>query len=303
MAQTVHQTVDRIKTSHPIISELYHILFVVGGGVLAALGLEVFLIPHGFLDGGLTGVSIILSKFLPTIPVGVFIAVLNLPFIALTWWKLGRRSALRTTLGVATLAFFAVLWHHMDPWTDNYVLALFYGGALLGFGVGIALRNGGALDGTEALATIISNRSAYSVDQLILGINLCVFIAAGFVMDWQAAMSSALLFYIVVSTLIDKLVNGANEFKSAVVSTEKPEEVADTILSITKRHVTIDPKKYWKHGEGFVGTVHQLRFILTRLEASELTERIVETDPEAVIVFSDVSSLRGGVYEDLQKSH
>jgi uncharacterized membrane-anchored protein YitT (DUF2179 family) len=302
MEKTVHRTMSKLQGHHPILRELYHIALVVGGGLLAALGLEAFLIPHGFLDGGLTGISIILSKFID-IPVGVFIAVLNLPFIALTWWKLGRRSALRTTLGVATLATFAVLWHHMDPWTDNYVLALFYGGALLGFGVGIALRNGGALDGTEALATIISNRSAYSVDQLILGINVCVFLVAGFVMDWQSAMSSALLFYVVVSTLIDKIVNGTNEFKSAVVSTEHPEAVAETIVSITKRHVVIDEKKHWKHGEGFVGKVHQLRFILTRLEASELTERIIETDPDAVVVFSEVSSLRGGVYEDLQKSH
>lgn len=302
MPKTVHGKVVKLKNSHPLLSELYHLAFVMGGGVLAALGLEAFLIPSGFLDGGLTGISIILSKFID-IPVGVFIAVLNLPFIALTWWKLGRRSAFRTTMGVATLATCAVLWHHMEPWTDNYVLALFYGGGLLGFGVGIALRNGGALDGTEALATIISNRSAYSVDQLILAINVGVFLVAGFVMDWQAAMSSALVFYIVVSTLIDKIVNGANEFKSAVVSTMMPEEVAETIVGITKRHVAIDQKKYWKHGEGFAGTAHQLRFILTRLEASELTERIIETDPEAVVVFSDVSSLRGGVYEDLQKSH
>lgn len=302
MAQAVHTKVANFKNSHPLISELYHLIFVVAGGMLAALGLEAFLIPSGFLDGGLTGISIILSKFID-IPVGVFIAALNLPFIALTWWKLGRRSAFRTTVGVATLAICAILWHHMDPWTDNYVLALFYGGGLLGFGVGIALRNGGALDGTEALATIISNRSSYSVDQLILAINVCIFVVAGFVMDWQSAMSSALMFYIVVSTLIDKIVNGANEFKSAVVSTMNPEAVAETITNITKRHVVIDPKKFWKHGEGFTGTVHQLRFILTRLEASELTERIIETDPDAVVVFSDVSALRGGVYEDLQKSH
>ncbi len=302
MAKVVHSTVAKIKGGHPLLSELYHLAFVVAGGMLAALGLEAFLIPSGFLDGGLTGISIILSKFID-IPVGVFIAVLNLPFIALTWWKLGRRSAFRTTVGVATLAICAILWHHMEPWTDNYVLALFYGGGLLGFGVGIALRNGGALDGTEALATIISNRSAYSVDQLILGINVCIFLVAGFVMDWQSAMSSALMFYIVVSTLIDKIVNGANEFKSAVVSTTMPEEVADVIAEVTHRHVAVDQKKYWKHGEGFTGSAHQLRFILTRLEVSELTERIIETDPDAVVVFSDVSSLRGGVYEDLQKSH
>jgi len=302
MKTAIHNAASKLKTSHPLVSELYHLLFVVGGGILAALGLEAFLIPHGFLDGGLTGVSIVISKLVP-LPVGVLIAVLNLPFIALTWWKLGRRSAFRTTIGVATLATFAVLWHHIDPWTDNYVLALFYGGGLLGFGVGIALRNGGALDGTEALATMISNRSAYSVDQLILAINVAVFLGAGFVMGWQSAMSSALVFYIVVSTLISKIVNGSNEFKSAVVSTEKPEEVAGVITEITHRHVVIDPKHYWKRGEGFAGEVHQLRFILTRLEASEISERIIETDPDAVVVFSDVSSLRGGVYEDLQKSH
>lgn len=303
MGNTIHKAANKIKSSHPLITEIYHLAFVILGGVLAAIGLEAFLIPHGFLDGGLTGISIILTQFLPQIPVGVFIAVLNLPFIALTWWKLGRRSAFRTTIGVATLAIFAVLWHHIDPWTDNYVLALFYGGALLGFGVGIALRNGGALDGTEALATMISNKSKYSVDQLILVINVGVFLIAGFVMNWQAAMSSALLFYIVVSTLIDKIVNGANEFKMATISTTIPDVVAEEAVKTTKRHVVIDQKKFWKHGEGFVGDVHQLRLVVTRLEAAELTERVIEADPDAVVMFSPITSLRGGVFEDLNSSH
>jgi len=302
MEKKFHAAVGKVKSSHPLINEVYHLIFVVAGGVLAALGLEAFLIPHGFLDGGLTGISIILSKFI-NIPVGVFIAALNLPFIALTWWKLGRRSAFRTTVGVATLAVFAVLLHHMDPWTDNYVLALFYGGALLGFGVGIALRNGGALDGTEALATMISNKSRYSVDQLILGINVVVFVVAGFVMDWQSAMSSALLFYIVVSTLIDKIVNGTHDFKNAVISTVHPDEVAAAALAVTKRHVLVDRKKIWHHDDREDDCVYQLRLVITRLEASELSEKVIEVDKDAVIVFNEISSLRGGVYEDLNSSH
>lgn len=299
--KTTFKKMQQTRKKHPLLNEIYHTSLVIIGGILVALGLEAFLIPGGFLDGGITGISIILAKFI-NIPMGVFLAILNFPFIILAWRKLGRKSAIRTTIGVATLAVTTIFLHHMEPWTENYVLALFYGGTLVGFGIGIALRNGGALDGTETLATIISNKSPYSVDQLILAINIIIFTVAGFIMGWEAAMSSALLFYIVVSTIIDKIVNGSQDMKTATIITENPEKIAELVSNLTHRNITKSEHKGYKSGEGFTKNITHLRVAVTRLEEAELTEHVIESDPEAIILFNDISSLRGGAYEN-QNSH
>ena len=205
MLKTKIKNMAKNGINHPILSEIYKIGMVVLGGLLVAFGLEAFLIPHGFLDGGVTGVSIILSN-LSGLPMGLFLAILNLPFILLAWWKIGRRSAVRTSIGIATLSLSTIAMHHMDSLTDEFFVALLLGGSLLGLGVGLALRQGGALDGTEALASIISNKSPLAVDQIILLVNVAIFTVAGFVVGIESALASAVLFFFAVSPMIKRVV-------------------------------------------------------------------------------------------------
>lgn len=287
---------------HPVMLETYKIASVMIGGLLVAFGLEAFLIPNGFLDGGVTGISIILAKFID-IPMGVFLGLLNIPFVILAWWKIGRKSAIRTAIGIATLSFGTIFMHHMEPLTTEFFIALLLGGSLLGFGIGIALRQGGALDGTEALASIISNKSPFAVNQLILFMNVGIFTGAAFVVGIESALASAVLFFFAVSPMIKRVVDGNSEIKSVRVITNNPQEVAESIEKVVKRRISVDKRFLFDKDKGFDEETHELTFVIARLEESEVTDRIIDIDPEAVVMFSEISSLRGGIYEESVSAH
>lgn len=287
---------------HPILSEFFKIISVIIGGLLVAFGLEAFLIPNEFLDGGVTGVSIILSKIFE-IPMGFFLAVLNLPFVLLAWWKIGRKSAVRTSIGIATLSISTIFMHHMEPLTDEFFIALLLGGSLLGLGIGIALRQGGALDGTEALASIISNKSPFAVNQLILFINIGVFTASAFVVGLESALASAVLFFFAVSPMIERVVDGNAEMKSVRIITSQPIEVAEQISKIVSRRISADKRFIYEEGKGFDSEVHELTLNISRLEESELTDNVLQADPDAIVMFNEISSLHGGIYENKKNSH
>lgn len=302
MVKTKIKNMAKKGINHPILSEIYKIGMVVLGGLLVAFGLEAFLIPHGFLDGGVTGVSIILSN-LSGLPMGLFLAMLNLPFILLAWWKIGRRSAVRTSIGIATLSLSTIAMHHMDSLTDEFFVALLLGGSLLGLGVGLALRQGGALDGTEALASIISNKSPLAVDQIILLVNVAIFTVAGFVVGIESALASAVLFFFAVSPMIKRVVDGNSEVKTTRVITDNPEMIAEEIQKIINRRITSDKRFVFDKDKGFDKEVYELIFTVVRLEESEVTDVIIKNDPNAVVIFSEVSSLRGGIYENMKSEH
>ena len=287
---------------HPVMLETYKIASVMIGGLLVAFGLEAFLIPNGFLDGGVTGISIILAKFID-IPMGVFLGLLNIPFVILAWWKIGRKSAIRTAIGIATLSFGTIFMHHMEPLTTEFFIALLLGGSLLGFGIGIALRQGGALDGTEALASIISNKSPFAVNQLILFMNVGIFTGAAFVVGIESALASAVLFFFAVSPMIKRVVDGNSEIKSVRVITNNPQEVAESIEKVVKRRISVDKRFLFDKDKGFDEETHELTFVIARLEESEVTDKIIDIDPEAVVMFSEISSLRGGIYEESVSAH
>lgn len=297
MKQTTQSVLSHAR-KHPVLIECYKLGSIVVGGLLVAFGLEGFLIPNGFLDGGVVGVAIIASTVVD-LPMGVFLAVLNLPFIVLAWRKIGRRSAVRTALGIGTLVVATLVLHHMDPVTDNFTLALGYGGLLLGLGVGLALRQGGALDGTEALASILSVRSRYSVDQLILAMNIVIFAVAAFVLTPEAAMASALLFYVVVAPIIGKVVDGNRGVRKARVTTRRTDEVAGLVSQRIQRPVSISTQRRFHHELGMGEEVSVIEFALSRIEEATITEDILQIDEDATVVFSEISTLHGTMYDDL----
>lgn len=285
---------SRVKR-HPVLMETYRLGSIVLGGVLVAIGLQAFLIPNGFIDGGVTGVSIILSKLIP-VPVGILIAVLNVPFVILVWIKRGDRSAFRTALGVASLAVAALVFHGIGPWTSNFTLALGYGGLLLGVGVGLALRQSGALDGTDSLASIISSNSRWSVDQLILAVNLIVFGASALLLEIHAAMASALLYYVVVTPIIRKIVDGGSSMKQARILTLNSEAVAAAVFKVTHRRITMINRRVYGTGKKDKEII-EVSFTVSRLEESLVTETVLDIDQDAIVSFTEISTLRGGAYE------
>ncbi len=296
-----HQRLAHHAKKHPVAAEAYRLVSIILGAVVFAVGLEGFLIPNGFLDGGIVGVSIIVTAFVD-VPMGVFIGLLNIPFVLLAWAMIGHRSAVRSGLGIATLSVATIYLHHMDAFTDESWLALICGGAMIAVGIGVAIRHGGALDGTEVLATILASRTAYTVGQLILYINLAVFTVAGFVLSWEEALLSAVLFYIVVKDLVDQIAHGESGARRARVTTLRHEEVAAMIAGRINRPVLVDVHTRW-YADGPGDDVWVVNFTCSRMEEATLVEDIEALDPDASVTFSDVTSLHGPVYEALTNTH
>lgn len=282
--------------------EFYKLGSIMVGAIIFAIGLEGFLLPNDFLDGGVVGVSIIATRFVD-VPMGVFIAILNIPFLALAWLKIGRRSAVRSAVGIGTLSVATIVLHHMEAITHESWLALVCGGAMIGVGVGVALRHGGALDGTEVLATYLATQSKFTVGQLILYVNLAIFVVAGFVISWESALLSAVLFYVVVKDLVDKIAHGDSGARAVRVTTRKHEAVAKVVTEHTHRPVVVD-KQLKYHGDiDLWEDIWVLSFISTRLDEASVVEEIIEVDPAANITFSDIANLQGPMAESMAGSH
>lgn len=294
-ARVARMKISTKAKSHPVLDEVFKTTAVILGALLVAVGLELFLVPNGFLDGGVVGISIILTKYI-ALPLGAFIGILNLPFLFIAYRHSGWRTAIRTAIGIATLSAGTILLHelHAEPLTTEFTLALGYGGLLLGVGVGLALRYGGALDGTEILAVSLSNRMNLGIDQIILVINFFIFVVAAVVFTPERAMASFLLFYIVVTPIIKKVMEGGDETKAVQIFSTKHAEITEAIhQKLNKKVVLIDA-----HKDDLLPN-HNLKILMTfvpRVEESAIVETVEEIDPDAIIVFSDVASIRGGMF-------
>lgn len=293
MLKSTRKKIVQKAHKHPIMSEVFKTIIVMIGALFVAVGLELFLVPNGFLDGGVVGISIILTKFF-NIPLGVFIGIINVPFLFVAFKHSGLKMALRSALGIGVLSVATIYLHHFEPLTDEFTLALGYGGLLLGVGVGLALRYGGALDGTEILAVSLSNKVNMGVDQIILGANFVIFLVAAFALSPEQAMASFLLFYLVVTPIIKKVMEGGNETKTVNILSVMHEEIAAAInLHLNKKVILLDAHK------DDLAPEHDLKLIFTfvaRIEESTLSEIVEEIDPQAIIIFNDASNVRGGMF-------
>jgi uncharacterized membrane-anchored protein YitT (DUF2179 family) len=261
------------------------------GALFMATGLEIFLIPNQVIDGGVTGVSIMLSHITGA-KLGIFLFLLNLPFVYLGYKQFGKTFAISTVYGIIMLSIFATYFHPIPPFTEDILLATLFGGIFLGVGVGLVIRNGGALDGTEILSIVISKRVPFSVGEIVMFINLFILSSAGFVYSWDRAMYS-ILAYVVAAKAIDIVITGMEESKSVWIISEEAKEIGDAINNRLGRGVT------YLHGEGaYTGDNKKVIFcIITRLEESKLTTIVEGIDPTAFLAIADISEVRGGRFK------
>ncbi|WP_409300870.1 YitT family protein [Peribacillus sp. SCS-155] len=279
-----HRKLSRIKI-------LQRAIFITIGALLMATGLEIFLVPNHVIDGGVTGVSIMLSS-ITGIELGIFLFILNLPFVYLGYKQIGKTFAISTIYGIIVLSLFATLFHPVPAFTDDILLATIFGGMFLGVGVGLVIRNGGALDGTEILAIVINKKTPFSVGQIVMFINLFILSAAGFVFSWDRAMYS-ILAYVVAVKAIDIVVDGLEETKSVWIISDHARDIGDTINDRLGRGVT------YLQGEGaFTGDDKMVIFcIINRLEESKLTTIVEDIDPSAFLAIADIAEVRGGRFK------
>lgn len=272
-------------------AQILRILMTVIGALIFALGLELFLVPNTIMDGGIVGISIILSH-LTGIPAGVFIFLINIPFVYIGYKQIGKTFAFMSLLGITILSGATVVMHHIQPFTSDLLLATVFGGILLGVGVGLVIRYGGCLDGTEVMAILSNKKLPFSVGEIILIINLAIFTLAGFVFTWEQAMYSVIAYFI-ASKIIDIVVLGMEESKSVYIISEEIEEIGQAIMARLGRGVT------YLHGEGaYTGNNKKVIFcIITRLEESKMKEIVRTIDTQAFLAIGNISEVKGGRFK------
>ncbi|MGZ9586675.1 YitT family protein [Paenibacillus marinisediminis] len=267
------------------------VFFISVGAILMAVGLELFLVPNQMTDGGIAGISIILSH-LTGLPLGVFLFLLNLPFLIIGYKQIGKTFALSTLLGITVMSISTALLHPVDPFVTNSMLAVVYGGFILGIGVGITVRFGGSLDGTEIVAILFSKKSPFSVGEFVMFFNLFIMTIAGFVFGFEKAMFSLIAYYIAYK-VIDITIEGLNESKSVWIISDNYKDIGDALLSRLGRGVT------YMNGEGgYSGDDRKVIFtVITRLEESKLKSIVEEHDPHAFLAIGNIHDVKGGRFK------
>lgn len=266
-------------------------LFIILGSVMMGVGIEEFLVPNQILDGGIVGISIILSHLF-SIKLGFFIFLLNIPFFYIGYKQIGKTFALSTLLGITVLSITTILLHDVPVFTEDLLLATVFGGIILGVGVGIVLRFGGSLDGTEILALLFSKKLPFSVGEIIMFFNFFIFITAGFVFTWDRAMYSIIAYFIAFK-VIDIVIAGLDESKSAWIISDHAEVIGETIIARLGRGVT-----YLKGEGAYTGDNKKVIFcVINRLEEAKLKLIVEELDPTAFLAVANIAEVRGGRFK------
>ncbi|UWE05151.1 YitT family protein [Laceyella sacchari] len=273
------------------LKSLKRITFILLGAILVAVALEIFLVPNDVIDGGIVGISIIFAH-LSGLNLGVLLFVLNLPFFFIGYKQIGKTFALSTLLGVIVMSVGTNLLHSVPGLTDDPLLAAVFGGIILGIGVGLVIRNGGSLDGTEILAILFNKKLPLSVGQTVMIFNLFILGSAGFVFGWDRAMYS-LMAYFIAFKMIDVVIEGFDETKSVWIISDKPEVLGNCILQRLGRGVT------YLNGEGaYTGDSKKVIFcVVTRLEEAKLKLIVEDVDPQAFLAIGHIHDVQGGRFK------
>ncbi|MCM3721957.1 YitT family protein [Solibacillus isronensis] len=267
-------------------------IIVIIGGLIAAYGLEAVLIPNNVSDGGITGISIVISQLTP-VSLGLLIAILNIPFIYLGYKQIGKTFAINSVIGIASLAIGTSLMHHVPTIiTGDALLITVVGGIILGIGMGLALRNGGALDGIDMLAVLLSRKLPFGTSDLILFLNFFVFIIVSFVFGFKGALLSAIAYYIAskVILIVEEGLSGSKTYK---IITKEPLKMVETIRDRLGRSATFSTVYgAYSHQE-----FQEITCVINRMEESKIKGIIREIDPNAFVTVYEVVEVKGGSFK------
>lgn len=268
-------------------------VFIIMGVFSAALGLKGFLLPSGFLDGGVTGISLLVSR-LSGLQLPVLIFSINLPFIVLGYRQISLRFALKTMAAITALSLVLAMVPFPEVTTDPLLVALF-GGFFLGAGIGLCIRGGAVIDGTEVLAIYISKKSTLSVGDVILIFNILLFGTSAWLIDIETAMY-AMLTYLAAGKTVDFVITGIEEYTGVTIISARSETIRKAIVEKLGRGVTIYNGK-----RGFGKQQHAdlnldiIFTVITRLEVQKLKNEIEKIDRHAFIIQHAISDTRGGM--------
>ena len=283
------KTYRRLVFRKQLIADVFLVLL---GIVSAGIGLKGFLIPNNFIDGGVTGISLLVAQ-LTQISLPVLIFIFNIPFIIVGYFQLGKNFAIKTILAITGLAL-GLHFFDFEIVTNDKLLISVFGGFFLGLGIGLAVRGGCVIDGTEILALYLSKKTPVSIGGIILIINIIIFSFAAVLLGIEPALYS-LLTYLAASRTIDFVVHGIEEYTGVTIISNRSEEIRKMITEKLGRGVTIYKGKggYRKKGEE-EKEVDVLFTVVTNLEIVRLKSEIGKIDSKAFLVMSTVNDTKGG---------
>ncbi|GGL42789.1 YitT family protein [Sporolactobacillus putidus] len=275
---TVHQFILRL-------------LLIIIGVALDAIALEAFLVPNKVIDGGVVGISIMLSH-LSGLPIGIYLLVINLPFFVVGYKQMGKTFTITSICGVTLLAVLTTLFGQIPTFTHDLLLAAVFGGVIMGIGVGLIIRNGGSSDGTEILAVLFNEKTPFSVGEVVMFINIFILGSAGFVFGWNYAMYS-LIAYFVAFKMIDVTTTGLESSKAVWIISDYHAEIGDALNDRLGRGVT------YLNGEGaYTGNDKNVIFtVISRLEEAKVKSIVDSIDRSAFLAISDIHDVKGGRFK------
>lgn len=266
--------------------------FIVTGIFAAAFGLESFLLPNSFIDGGATGISLLIAET-AEIPLFILIVLVNVPFIFLGFKVIGKTFALKTGLAILGLALVLAFVKFPEVTQDKLLVSVF-GGFFLGAGIGLSVRGGSVLDGTEVLAIFLSRKLGTTIGDIIILINILVFTAAAYMLSLETAMYS-MLTYLSASKTLDFVVEGIEEYTGVTIISDSSEEIRLMIIDKLGRGLTIYKAKGGFGKKGTHTEYDVIYTVITRLEIRRLNIEITKIDPKAFVVMGKINDTRGGM--------
>jgi uncharacterized membrane-anchored protein YitT (DUF2179 family) len=268
-------------------------LVLISLGIFAAgFGLESFLLPNSFIDGGVTGISLLVAE-ITGVPLYLLILLLNIPFIILGFGTIGRQFAFKTSLAISGLALVVATMHFPEVTHDKLLVSVF-GGFFLGAGIGLSVRGGGVLDGTDILAIFISRKIRSTIGDTIMLINIAIFSSAAYFLSVETALYS-LLTYLAATKTLDFVVEGIEEYLGVTIISAHSEEIRIMLTDNLRRGVTVYKGQRGFGKSGYTKDVDIIYSVITRLEISKLQTEVEKIDPNAFVVMSSVKDTKGGM--------
>ncbi|HVZ95928.1 MAG TPA: YitT family protein [Chitinophagaceae bacterium] len=279
---------------------LKNLILITAGIFSAAFGFKGFLLTNGFIDGGATGISLLITA-LTKIPLQYLIILINIPFIILAFTVIGRQFAIKTALAITGLAVCLATVTFPNVTNDNLLVAVF-GGFFLGAGIGLAVRGGAVIDGTEVLAIFLSRKIGTTIGDIIIVINMMIFSTAAYLLSVETALYS-MITYLAASKTLDFIVEGIEEYIGVTIVSSRHEEIREMIIQKMGRGVTVYNGKrgFGKHGH--TDQIEIVFSVITRLEISKLNSEIEKIDPDAFVVMSSIKDTKGGMIKKRPLKH
>ena len=294
-------SVSRKVDWHSVFS-LHSLAYIAIGIFFAALGLQGFLVPNNFLDGGVTGISILVTSYFH-IHISFLIAIINLPFIYMGYKKIGKTFAIQALLAVLLLAA-AMYFIEFPVFTKDNVLIAVFGGFFTGLGIGFVIKGGGVIDGFDVIGEYTGRKTSFSSGEIILALNVLMILGAAFKFGIESAMYSILVYFVALKTT-NYVVDGFEEFTALTIVSREHELIKELIVNDFNKALTVykGVRGYLPNSNTSIVDCDIIMVVVTRLEIYRIKEAVMKIDPKAFLFMNSINEVKGGVIKQTKITH